>query len=69
MTKRTSPANGTRGNGITDQSSAFTGSGPDFAMVFESKDVAEISLPSLEIPEASKPATGMSNTYVATQPG
>jgi Ataxin 2 SM domain len=60
MTRRISSSNETRANGVTDQSSAFTGSGPDFAMTFEGKDVAEISLPSLNIPEASKPVNGWS---------
>jgi Ataxin 2 SM domain len=58
MTKRISVNNDVRVNGITDHSSAFTGSGPDFAMTFEGKDIAEVSLPSLNIPEASKPQNG-----------
>jgi hypothetical protein len=45
-------------NGVTDQSSAFTGSGPDFAMKFEGKDVAEVSLPALNMPEASRSQNG-----------
>jgi len=58
MTKRISSANDTRVNGIADSSSAFTGSGPDFAMDFDGKDIAEVSLPSLNIPEALKPQNG-----------
>jgi Ataxin 2 SM domain len=58
MTKRISSATDARVNGIADSSSAFTGSGPDFAMVFDGKDIAEVSLPSLNIPEALKPQNG-----------
>lgn len=58
MTKRMTSGNDARANGVRDQSSAFTGSGPDHAMTFEGKDVAEISLPSLSIPEALKPQNG-----------
>jgi Ataxin 2 SM domain len=58
MTKRISSANDARVNGVIDQSSAFTGSGPDFSMTFEGKDIAEVSLPSLNIPEPSKSQNG-----------
>jgi Ataxin 2 SM domain len=58
MTKRTSSTNDTRANGVTGQSSAFTGTGPDFAVTFEGKDIAEVFLPSLTIPEVPKAQTG-----------
>ncbi len=58
MTRRIPPGNDALVKGVPDQSSAFTGSGPDFAMIFEGKDITEVSLPSLNIPEAPKPQNG-----------
>lgn len=58
MTKRIPSSNDAGANGVTDQSSAFTGSGLEFVMTFEGKDIAEVSLPSLNIPETSKPQNG-----------
>lgn len=58
MTKKISSGNDTRVNGVALQNSAFIGSGPDFAMSFEGAEIAEVSLPSLNIPEAPKPQNG-----------
>lgn len=58
MTRRIPSGNDARVNGVTDQSSAFTGADPDFAMTFEGKNIAEVSLPSFGLPEASKPQIG-----------
>lgn len=57
MTKRTTSTD-TRANGDTSLSSAFTGTGPDFSMSFAGKEVAEISLPSLNLPEPAKAQNG-----------
>lgn len=58
MTKKILTGNDTRVNGVAAQSSNFTGSGPDFAMSFEGKEIAEVSLPSLNIPDTPKPQNG-----------
>ena len=58
MTKKILTGNDTRVNGVAVQSSAFIGSGPDFAMSFEGTDIAEVSLPSLNIPDTPKPQNG-----------
>ena len=61
MTRRLSSGNDGRVNGVADQVSPFTGAGPDFAMTFEGKDIAEVSLPSFNLPEAPKTQNGESN--------
>lgn len=58
MTKKISSGNDTRVNGVAAQSSAFIGSGPDFGMRFEGAEIAEVSLPPLNIPETPKPQNG-----------
>ena len=47
-------------NGATDHESTFVGSGPDHAMTFEIRDVADISIPEVSIPEASRTPNGTS---------
>lgn len=61
MTRRLPSGNDGRVNTVTDQVSPFTGAGPDFAMTFEEKDIAEVSLPSFNLPEVPKPHNGESN--------
>ncbi|ERF76098.1 hypothetical protein EPUS_01431 [Endocarpon pusillum Z07020] len=58
MTKKILTGNDTRVNGVAAQSSTFIGSGPDFAMSIEGKEIAEVSLPSLNIPDTPKPQNG-----------
>lgn len=61
MTRRASSPNGSKTDVSSDQSCAFAGSGPDFAMTFDRNDIAELSLPSYDVPEASKPANSKSD--------
>jgi hypothetical protein len=45
-------------NGITDHESPLTGSGPDFTMLFNLRDVADVDIPELSLPAAGKSQNG-----------
>lgn len=58
MTKKMHSAGEAQTNGITDHESPLTGSGPDFAMIFNLRDVADVDIPELSIPAAGKSQNG-----------
>jgi hypothetical protein len=59
MTKKIHSAGEAQTNGITDHESVLTGSGPDFAMIFNLRDVADVDIPELSIPTAGKSQNGV----------
>lgn len=58
MTRRTHSVNDGQTNGFTEQDSTFVGSGLDFAMTFNVRDVVDMTIPELGLPEAVKVQNG-----------
>ena len=58
MVKKIHSAGEAQTNGITDHESPLTGSGPDFAMMFSLRDVAEVDISELSLPTAGKSQNG-----------
>jgi hypothetical protein len=57
MVKRIQPV---QANGIATREAALIGTSPEFAMSFDFRDVADMSIPEFTLPESSKAANGMS---------
>ena len=60
MTKSVPSQPITHSNGNSSQESAFIGTGDDHAMVFDLKDMADMTFPEYSIPEPARHANGMS---------
>jgi hypothetical protein len=58
MTRRTHSAGEAQTNGVAEHDSPFVGSGPDFAMTFNVRDVADVNISELSIPDAIKSQNG-----------
>jgi hypothetical protein len=58
MAKKIHSAGEAQTNGITDHESPLTGSGSNFAMIFNLRDVADVDIPELSIPAAGKSQNG-----------
>lgn len=58
MTTRIYTTNGGQTNGVTEQDPSFVGSGPDFTMMFNMRDVADLAIPELSVAEAVKTQNG-----------
>jgi len=58
MAKKIHSAGEAQTNGITDHESPFTGSGSDFTMIFNLRDVADVDIPDLSIPTPGKSKNG-----------
>jgi hypothetical protein len=58
MAKKIHSAGEAQTNGTTDHESPLTGSGSDFAMIFNLRDVADVDIPELSIPAAGKSQNG-----------
>lgn len=58
MTRRIHSASEAQSNGVTDHDSHFIGSGPDFAMTFNVRDVADVNILEPSIPDALKSQNG-----------
>jgi Ataxin 2 SM domain len=58
MTRRTHSAGEAQTNGIAEHESPFVGLGPDFAMTFNVRDVADVNISELSIPDAIKSQNG-----------
>ena len=58
MTRRIHSASEAQSNGVTDHDFYFIGSGPDFAMTFNVRDVADVNISELSIPDALKSQNG-----------
>jgi len=58
MAKKIHSAGEAQTNGITDHESPLTGSGPDFAMIFNLRDIADVDIPELSFPTAGKSQNG-----------
>ena len=58
MAKKLHSAGEAQTNGITDHESPLTGSGSDFAMIFNLRDIADVDIPDLSIPTPGKSQNG-----------
>lgn len=58
MTKKVINNPITQPNGISSWEAAFTGSSPDFAMTFDLKDMADLTIPEFSLPEAARQTNG-----------
>ena len=59
MTKKLHELQNAQVNGVTPREAAFTGSGPEHAMDFDIRDVADVSISDLSLLETTKPQNGM----------
>ena len=58
MVRATQSTSETQANGVKDQASAFVGSGPNFAMTFSLRELADISMPELSTLDTPKSQNG-----------
>lgn len=58
MTKKVITNPITQPNGISSWEAAFTGSSPEFAMTFELKDMADLTIPEFSLPDVAKQTNG-----------
>lgn len=58
MTRRIHSAGDVQMNGIAEHESTFVGLGQDFAMTFHVRDVADVNISELTIPDPVKPQNG-----------
>jgi hypothetical protein len=58
MAKKIHSAGEAQTNGITDHELPLTGSGPNFVMAFNLRDVADVDIPELSFPTAGKSQNG-----------
>ena len=58
MTRRIHTGGETQPNGVADHDSNFCGSGPDYAMTFNVRDVADVNISELSIPDAVRTQNG-----------
>lgn len=58
MTRRVHYAGEAQTNGVAEHDSPFVGSGSDFAMIFNVRDVADVNISELSIPDAARSQNG-----------
>jgi hypothetical protein len=61
MTRKTHSAGEVQTNGIAEHDAPFVGLGPDFAMTFNVRDVVDVNISDLSIPDAVKSQNGKHN--------
>ena len=62
MTKKVPNTPITQPNGVNSWEAAFTGSSPDYAMTFDLKDMADMTIPEYSLPEPTRQTNGMART-------
>lgn len=68
MTKKVSVAAITQPNGTGSWEAVFAGVSPDHAVSFDLKDIADLTIPELNLPETSRQPNGKSCLFCQYQP-
>ena len=58
MTKKVINNPITQNNGFSSWGAAFTGASPEYAMTFDFKDMADLTIPEFSLPEPTKQTNG-----------
>ncbi|EXJ58979.1 hypothetical protein A1O7_06410 [Cladophialophora yegresii CBS 114405] len=63
MVRKMQPATGGHINGVASREAALVGSSPEYAMNFDLKDLADMTIADFTLPEAGKLANGASSSF------
>ncbi|KIX95372.1 uncharacterized protein Z520_08889 [Fonsecaea multimorphosa CBS 102226] len=63
MVRKLQPATSGQANGVASREAALVGSSPEYAMNFDLKDMADMSIADFSLPETSKLTNGSSSTF------